>query len=358
MIFFHRSSLRSSSVQSTRGSSAPVDHLEDSDLSSNLEHNMADEEFPDEDFDDLPLDELDGVLSPDSTNVTAQFVSSHRSTQQANRVTANPNSYGSATKPQTGQFDRAAHQQIQSGSGSQLGSGNNLSCAGAARGQLAAVTSKPDSAPAPLPSHDNDHFLTDNERDFMDEDMDCFIEEVESYKLQTGLESACSTDSAKVLTSGHLQCDNAIPALMLTSPPFIYLCLLQESKPHPHTMEIRVKAFIVTLLGKLSSNNGVWRVCATISDGTGYMDVELSDEILTGLLGFSVAEKEALKRDPARKGEFEAGKKRCQEELVDMCCVMTIEVEPEGRRAVVTKAEPVNEKMLQELEHRVRDRTK
>lgn len=148
--------------------------------------------------------------------------------------------------------------------------------------------------------------------------------------------------------------------LTLTSSPFTYLCLLDEliSKPRPHTLEIRVKAFIVTLSGKLSSSNGLWRVSATISDGTGYLDVELSDEVLTGLLGFSVAEKGALKRDPARRCELDAGMRRCQEELVDMCCVMTIAVEPEGRKAVVTKADPVNEKVLQELEQRVRDRKK
>ncbi|KAE8292093.1 RecQ-mediated genome instability protein 1 [Larimichthys crocea] len=125
------------------------------------------------------------------------------------------------------------------------------------------------------------------------------------------------------------------------------------SKPHKHTTKIHVKAFIVTLLGRLSSSNGLWRICASISDGTGYLDVELSDEVLTGLLGFSVAEKGALKRDPARRGELDTGMMRCQQELVDMCCVMTIEVEAEGRKAVVTKAQPVDEKVLQELEQRV-----
>lgn len=120
-------------------------------------------------------------------------------------------------------------------------------------------------------------------------------------------------------------------------------------------MEIHVKAFIVTLLGKLTSSNGVWSVSATISDGTGYLDVELSNEVLTGLLGFSVAEKGALKRDPSRRGELDAGMRRCQEELVDMCCIMTVIVQPEGRKAVVTKVDPVSEKILQELEQRVRD---
>lgn len=111
-------------------------------------------------------------------------------------------------------------------------------------------------------------------------------------------------------------------------------------------------------MGKLSSNSGLWSVCATISDGTGYLDVELSNEVLTGLLGFSVAEKGALKRDPARRGELDTGMRRCQEGLVDMCCVMTIVVEAGGRKAVVTKADPVSEKVVQELEQRVRERRK
>lgn len=75
-----------------------------------------------------------------------------------------------------------------------------------------------------------------------------------------------------------------------------------------------------------------------------------------GLLGFSVEEKAVLKRDPARKRELDSGMKRCQEELVDMCCIMTITVEPEGRKAVVTKADRVSKKMLQELEQRVGER--
>lgn len=54
-------------------------------------------------------------------------------------------------------------------------------------------------------------------------------------------------------------------------------------------------------------------------------------------------------------GELDAGMRRCQEELVDMCCIMTVIVQPEGRKAVVTKVDPVSEKTLQELEQRVRD---
>lgn len=198
------------------------------------------------------------------------------------------------------------------------------------------------------------------------------VKDIISIKTAPTFASAHSTTQGRSYTSGAIevaevsvgkdpQCDSStVPALTLTSLPFTYLRLLQEriSKQHLHTVEIRVKAFIVTLLGNLTSSNGVWRVCATISDGSGYLDVELSDEVLTGLLGFSVAEKAVLKRDPARRGELDAGMKRCQEALVDMCCVMTIVVEPQGKRAVVTKAEPVTEKVLQALEQRVRDRRK
>ncbi|XP_035515064.1 recQ-mediated genome instability protein 1 [Morone saxatilis] len=403
---------RSDFTQSNRGGSAQDRHhgneQEDSDLfdpvpSDHLiqpeipDHNMADDDFPD---DDLPLDELcDSVIFQESTNVTD---SSHRSTPQDNStITGNPNR---ATKPQTS-----------NGSGSRLGSSNSRSptqkrdyqgCTKGATGQLSAATSAPFFSPAALePSHELE-FLTNDESNFMDEDMDCFLAEVEMNTLQTeriggpnqlSVQHGCrdresSTNKAETLGScrrlgsdssrsvtpqGQIytssaaefdrlsakkdpQSDSSVPALTLTSLPFTYLCLLDEmmSKPHPHTTEIHVKAFIVTLLGKLSSNSGLWRVCATISDGTDYLDVELSDEVLTGLLGFSVAEKGALKRDPARRGELDTGMRRCQEELVDMCCVMTILVQPEGRKAVVTKAEPVSEKVLQELEQRAKDRRK
>lgn len=314
----------------------PSDHLIEPEIP---DHNMADDEFPDEDFDDLPLDELDDVIFQECANVPDSSAP-----QNNNRITGNPNR---ATKPHT-----------LNGSGSLLGSSNSRSVE---------------------PSHESE-FVANNESDFMDDDMDCFITEIQSERTggahqlpvqqgpSRGRESATNktdtsgssgrltSDSSKSVSPQGQSCTSST-ALTLTSPPFTYLCFLEEmmSKPHKHTTKIHVKAFIVTLLGRLSSSNGLWRICASISDGTGYLDVELSDEVLTGLLGFSVAEKGALKRDPARRGELDTGMMRCQQELVDMCCVMTIEVEAEGRKAVVTKAQPVDEKVLQELEQRVRD---
>nr|XP_046243559.1 recQ-mediated genome instability protein 1 isoform X2 [Scatophagus argus] len=398
-------SSRSGLAQRDRGGSVQGRHhrneQEESDLlPSDLliqqevpDHNMADEEFHDEDFDDIPLEELDVIVFDESTNIAD---SSHRSTlQNKNRIGGNPDQ---AMKHQTAQFE----QHTLNSSGSRLGSSNSRSTAQKRDhgGCPTAPTSSSFLSPAALEPSCELEFVANGERDFMDEDMDCFLVEVQTgtgepnqFPVQQGCNrdgesstkrtdtsgSRCrliSNPSGIVTTQGQSYSPNAefdrvppkkvphshslVHPLNLTSPPFTYLCLLEEmmSKAGLHTTEIRVKAFIVTLLGKLSSNNGLWCVSATISDGTGYLDVELSDEVLTGLLGFSVSEKGALKRDPARRGELDTGMRRCQEELVDMCCIMTIMVKPEGRKTVVTKTDPVSEEVLQELEQRVRDRRK
>uniref|UniRef100_A0A665VGK4 RecQ-mediated genome instability protein 1 n=1 Tax=Echeneis naucrates TaxID=173247 RepID=A0A665VGK4_ECHNA len=271
-------SYRSSLTQSRNGGSVQdLHHGNKHEASDKIQrgvqsHIMVEEDFPD---DDLPLDELDGMLFQKITNVTVQ-----PDTMQQNNssIAGNPHSLAKSTKLQTAQFGLHTSKELES----RLGSNSDP------------------------------------------------------------------------------QTYTTVPALTLTSPPFTYLCLLEDfmSNTQAHTTEILVKAFIVTLLGKLTSSKGVWSVCVTISDGTGYLDVELSDMVLTDLLGFSVAQKAALKRDPALRGELDAGMRRCQEELVDMCCVMTIVVKPEGRKALVTKAAQVSEKTLRELEQRVRDRRK
>uniref|UniRef100_A0A8C4ZC70 RecQ-mediated genome instability protein 1 n=1 Tax=Gadus morhua TaxID=8049 RepID=A0A8C4ZC70_GADMO len=146
---------------------------------------------------------------------------------------------------------------------------------------------------------------------------------------------------------------NVDATLALTSPPFTYLRLLQAKfpgAPQRQGTSVRIKAFIVTLLGKLTSSTGAWCVRATVSDGTGYLDVELSDGVLSGLLGFTVAQKGAMRRDPSRRGELDAGMSRCKEEMVDMCCVMTLGFEEQGSKAVVTRIDPVTEEDLGALD--------
>lgn len=311
------------------------DHLPSDRLNQQETQIRGEEDFPDEDFDALPMDELDAVIFQDDP---ADF--SHRATEKPNR----------ATTAKTGQ--RMQKSVTSSASRLSASSSKPTKQKGDLRGWLEA------GAPSALA-----------DSDFMDEDMDCMLIDVQTggataLPVQRG--PSTSRDNHTKITSisnsggalgndpSRSQNQFSTSALTLSSTPFTYLCLLEQmmSRPDFQTTEIRLKAFIVTLLGKLTSSNNVWNICATISDGTGYLDVELSDEVLRGLLGFSVEEKGVLKRDPSRRGQLEMGMRRCQEELVDMCCIMTLVVQAEGRKATVTKTEAVSEDMLQELEQR------
>lgn len=303
---------------------------------------MEDEDFPDEDFDAIPIDELDAVLFHENT---ADL--SRRLTDKPNRApTVRTVEFGQKSVTSSASRLSATH----SKSTKQIKDG----------GWLAAAT------PSALANADCN---------FMEEGVDCMLIDVETggtaaLPVQQGPSTNRDSYTKKTIISdsgGVLGNDSArsvktlkqssTPALTLTSSPFTYLCILEQmvSRPDFQTTEIRLKAFIVTLLGKLSSSNNAWNICATISDGTGYLDVELSDEVLRGLLGFSVEEKGVLKRDTSQRGRLEMGMRKCQEELVDMCCIMTLVVEAEDRKAVVTKVEAISENVLQELEQRRRE---
>lgn len=284
----------------------------------------------DEDFDALPIEELDAMMFQENVDFSQRIIESpHR-----------------ATTAQTVEFEQT------SVTGSEL----RFSASKMQKGPAAGAPSASANAVS----------------DFMDEDMDCMLIDIqtgetenalpglstsrESHTKKTNIStSGCApgSDSSRSITSDK---QSLTPALTLSSSPFTYLCLLEQmmSRSDFQAIEICLKAFIVTLLGKLSSSNNVWNICATISDGTGYLDVELSDEVLRGLLGFSVEEKGVLKRDPLRRGQLEMGIRRCQEELVDMCCIMTLVVRAEGKKAVVTKVEAISEKVLLQLEQRLK----
>ncbi|XP_012712795.2 recQ-mediated genome instability protein 1 [Fundulus heteroclitus] len=381
-------SYRSDLTQTNRSGSVGRNHSDDGQRRSDLVEffhsdamdqnsqgaNMAGDEFPDEDFDDFPLDELDDVIFQESENVDG----GQRSTLHSNRIAGHESGVERATKPQPPRLE--AHASHRSGT---FEGSRSTTLKRDHQGLIkeAPVASKPFVLSKVSERPRESELGVGDENGFRDDDMDCVFQEVEdnpgqtesseglaqiSAKKQSGREgesvSGCSLSrvSPKTLTgSSHKlnATDASFPALSLTSAPFTYLCLLEKltSEPRSRPLQIHVKAFIVTLLGKLSSGNGVWSVSASISDGTAYLDVELSNRVLTGLLGFSVAEKTALKRDPARRGELDSGMRRCQEELVDMCCIMTIVVEPGDGRAVVTEAQPVSERVLRELERRARE---
>ncbi|TSL97345.1 RecQ-mediated genome instability protein 1 [Bagarius yarrelli] len=132
-----------------------------------------------------------------------------------------------------------------------------------------------------------------------------------------------------------------------------YLCILKAGVWPPHSAQIvRLHAFIVTLLGSLRSSGGEWKVKATISDGTGYLDVDLSDSLLKNLIGFSAAESKVLRKDPAKRSVVDAGIQKCQRELVDMCCVMSVKVDSNGTGTVL-RADPLTDRECCEIQRRV-----
>uniref|UniRef100_A0A8C6W1U1 RecQ-mediated genome instability protein 1 n=1 Tax=Nannospalax galili TaxID=1026970 RepID=A0A8C6W1U1_NANGA len=160
------------------------------------------------------------------------------------------------------------------------------------------------------------------------------------HHLQT-----CSSRSFENITSLSTGMD-------LYSPPFIYLSVLMASKPKEVTT-VRVKAFIVTLTGNLSSSGGIWSVTAKVSDGTTYLDVDFVDEILTSLIGFSVPEMKQLKKDPLKYQKFQEGLQRCQRGLIDLCCLMTISFDPSSGKAVVLELQDVSVEHLENLKKRL-----
>lgn len=141
-------------------------------------------------------------------------------------------------------------------------------------------------------------------------------------------------------------------AMDLYSPPFIYLSVLMANKPKEVTT-VKVKAFIVTLTGNLSSSGGIWSITAKISDGTGYLDVNFVDEILTSLIGFSVPEMKQLKKDPLQYQKFLEGLQKCQRDLIDLCCLMTISFNPSLSKAMVLALQDVKMEHLENLKKRL-----
>ncbi|KFQ42794.1 PREDICTED: recQ-mediated genome instability protein 1 [Nestor notabilis] len=140
--------------------------------------------------------------------------------------------------------------------------------------------------------------------------------------------------------------------LGLDSPPFTYISLLLAKRPETITM-LKVKCFIVTLTGNLTSNNGSWGIKAKISDGSAYLEVDFADDILTSLIGFSVSEMNSLKKDPTLRLKLKDGLEKCQKQLVDLCCLMTIEFNPLQSKATVLILQDVDARHLEQLKKRL-----
>lgn len=140
--------------------------------------------------------------------------------------------------------------------------------------------------------------------------------------------------------------------LDLDSPPFTYLSVLLAKKPEAVTT-VKVKCFIVTLTGNLRCSNGSWGIKGKISDGSAYLEVNFADDILTSLIGFSVLEMNMLRKYPALHGKIKDGLEKCQKQLIDLCCLMTIEFNPFQSKATVIILQDVDTRHLEQLKKRL-----
>ncbi|NXY63648.1 RMI1 protein, partial [Callaeas wilsoni] len=140
--------------------------------------------------------------------------------------------------------------------------------------------------------------------------------------------------------------------LNLDTPPFTYISLLLAKNPETVTI-LKVKCFIVTLTGNLTKSNGSWGIKAKISDGSAYLEVDFADDILTSLIGFSVPEMNKLKKDPALHLKLKDGLENCQKQLIDLCCLMTIEFNPFQSKATVLTLQDADARHLEQLKKRL-----
>lgn len=140
--------------------------------------------------------------------------------------------------------------------------------------------------------------------------------------------------------------------LDLDSPPFTYISLLLAKKPETVRI-LKVKCFIVTLTGNLTKSNGSWGIKAKISDGSAYLEVDFADDILTSFIGFSVPEINKLKKDPALRLKLKDGLEKCQKQLIDLCCLMTIEFNPFQSKATVLILQDADARHLEQLKNRL-----
>lgn len=91
----------------------------------------------------------------------------------------------------------------------------------------------------------------------------------------------------------------------VSSEPFVYIKQINDMRDSEKAGRVfRVKGQIMKLLSKLSVGKDGWSLRCTIVDGTGSIDVDFTNNVLSKLVGFTPQEMNQLKKQMATKPEL------------------------------------------------------
>ncbi|XP_053377406.1 recQ-mediated genome instability protein 1-like [Mercenaria mercenaria] len=142
-----------------------------------------------------------------------------------------------------------------------------------------------------------------------------------------------------------------------TEYPFTYLVKVMslpvKKEPSYHT----VKAYISTLTSKLTTVGGKWTLACKVNDGTMAVDVDLSNQVLTEMIGFSPKEaqemKMRIKTDPGVKEVLQEGIQQCQQKLIELMCLLELEICAQNPRPVIVATKQLTTHHIDMLYNRV-----
>lgn len=139
--------------------------------------------------------------------------------------------------------------------------------------------------------------------------------------------------------------------------PFTYLAFVKKKMPVSQPIRFHIKAYVSTLTDKLRRIGGIrWQLSCKINDGSEVMDVNLSNQVLTKLIGFSVPETmemRHLKPDSFLMKKLNKGIKDCQQSLINLLAVMELVVSPGAEKPEIVSLRDVSDQDILLLQSRV-----
>ncbi|KAK2143564.1 hypothetical protein LSH36_831g00041 [Paralvinella palmiformis] len=187
--------------------------------------------------------------------------------------------------------------------------------------------------------------------------------EIGNHAKGAVLEYQCTIrdNGRKVLTEATQVLDTSQKSSVkatLNTEPYTYLLLVKNIQLSRQL--ITVKAYVSTLIGRLEHNGGEhWSLTVKLNDGTASRDVDLSDDFLTRLIGFSAHKCHAMKllakTCNQTRSRIAQGIRRCQQSLIQLYGLLKMELIPGNQRPMVVGCSAIGEVDVCTLHSRCHD---